>query len=109
MTARCQNALFCRIGFVTLAVTLIAGHGGEGDQREPRPGRSGCHQGPRSTSRSDPRVPLWVPGDLEQSLAEEEHHPGILRGTELPVDSQAQHVAVKAVTAVQVAGPHEDP
>jgi hypothetical protein len=30
-----------------------------------------------------------VPGDLEQSLAEEEHHPGILRGAELPVDSQA--------------------
>jgi hypothetical protein len=28
---------------------------------------------------------------------------------ELPVDSQAQHVAVEAKAAVQVAGAHEDP
>jgi hypothetical protein len=30
-----------------------------------------------------------VPGDLEQPLAEEEHHPGIIRRAELPVDGQA--------------------
>jgi serine/threonine protein kinase len=37
---------------ITVAVT--AGHDGEGDQREPRPGRSGCRRDPRSTSRSGP-------------------------------------------------------
>ena len=50
-----------------------------------------------------------VPGDLEQPLAEEEHHPGIVGGTELPVDGQAQQVAVEAAAAVQVAGPQQDP
>ena len=50
-----------------------------------------------------------VPGDLEQPLAEEEHHPGIVRRTELPVDGQAQQVAVEAAAAVQVAGPQQDP
>jgi hypothetical protein len=50
-----------------------------------------------------------VPGDLEQSLAEEEHHPGILGRAELTVDGQAQHVAVEAAAPVQVAGPQQDP
>src|SRR5580693_6787214 len=50
-----------------------------------------------------------VPGDLKQSLAEEEHHPRMIRRAELPVDSQTQHVAVEAETTVQVAGAHEDP
>jgi hypothetical protein len=50
-----------------------------------------------------------VPGDLEQARAEEEHHPGIVRRAELPVDGQAQHVAVEAAAAVQVAGPQQDP
>jgi hypothetical protein len=50
-----------------------------------------------------------VPRDFEQSRAEEEHHPGIVRRAELPVDGQAQDVAVEAAAAVQVAGPQEDP
>src|SRR5262245_24556071 len=50
-----------------------------------------------------------MPGDLEQSRAEEEHHPGIVGRAELPVDGQAQYVAVEAVAAVQVAGPQECP
>jgi hypothetical protein len=50
-----------------------------------------------------------VSGDLEQSLAEEENHPGMVRRAELPVDGQAQDVAVEAEAAVQVAGEHEDP
>ena len=50
-----------------------------------------------------------VPGDLKQSLAKEEHHPRMVWRAELPVDSQAQHVAVEAETAVQVARADEDP
>ena len=50
-----------------------------------------------------------VPGDFEESRAEEEHHPGIFRGAELPVDGQAQDVAVEAAAAVQVAGAQQDP
>ena len=59
------------------------------------------HRLPRSTSR--------VPGDLKQSLAEEEHHARMVGRAELPVDGQTQHVAVEAEAAVQVAGAHEDP
>ena len=59
------------------------------------------HRVPWSTSR--------VPGDLEQSLAEEEHDARMVRRAELPVDSQAQHVAVEAKAAVQADGAHEDP
>ena len=58
------------------------------------------HRGPGRTGR--------VPGDLEQSRAEEEHYPGIVRRTELPVDGQAQHVAVEAAPA-QVAEAQKDP
>ncbi len=50
-----------------------------------------------------------VPGDLEQPLAEEEPHAGIVWGTELPVDGQARHGAVEAAAAVQGAGPQEEP
>ena len=50
-----------------------------------------------------------VPGDFEEPRAEEEHHPGIFPGAELPVDGQAQDVAVEATAAVQVAGAQEDP
>ena len=46
-----------------------------------------------------------VPGDPGQSRAEEEHHPRIVRWAELPVDRQAQYVAVEAAAAVQAAGP----
>ena len=56
------NARTCRIEFVILAVTPIAGHGGKVDRREPRPGRSGCHRGPGSTVRSSPRAPLRMTG-----------------------------------------------
>jgi len=52
---------------------------------------------------------VTVPRDLEQSRAEEEHHTGILRGTELPVDGQAKYIAIEAAAAVQVAGPQQDP
>ena len=55
-----------------------------------------------------PERAVRVPGDLEQPLAEEEHHPGIVAGTELPVDGQAQHVAVETAAAGQVGGPQED-
>ena len=50
-----------------------------------------------------------LPGDLEQSLTEEEHQPGIVRRAELPVDGQAQQVTVEAAAAVQVAGAQQDP
>jgi hypothetical protein len=50
-----------------------------------------------------------VPGDFEQSLAEEQHHPGIVLRAEPPVDGQAQYITVEAAAAVQVAGPQEDP
>ena len=50
-----------------------------------------------------------VPGYLGQSRAGEEHHAGILRGAELPVDGQAEYIAVEATAAVQVAGPQQDP
>ena len=50
-----------------------------------------------------------VPGDLEKPRAEEENHPGILRRAELPVDGQAQDVAVEPAAAAQVSGPHQDP
>ncbi len=59
---------------------------------DPAPGRAGT-----------------VPRDLEQSRAGEEHRAGIVGGTELPVDGQAQQVAVEAAAAVQVAWPQEDP
>ncbi len=50
-----------------------------------------------------------VPGDLKQAGAKEEHHPGIVRRAELPVDGQAQDIAVEAAAAAQVAGPQQDP
>jgi hypothetical protein len=50
-----------------------------------------------------------MPADLEQPLAEKEDHPGIVRRAGLPVDGQAQDVAVEAAAAVQVAGALEDP
>ena len=37
-----------------------------------------------------------MPGDLKQPGAKEEHHPGIVGRAELPVDGQAQYVAVEA-------------
>jgi len=45
-----------RASYVIVALRPIAGHGATGDRREPQPGRSGCHRGPRSTSRSAPRA-----------------------------------------------------
>ena len=50
-----------------------------------------------------------MPGDFEQSLAEEEHHCGIVRRAELPVDGQAEDVPVEAAAPVQVAGARQDP
>ena len=48
-------------------------------------------------------------GDFKQSLAEEEDHPGIVGRAELPVDGQAQDVAVETAAAAQVPGPQEGP
>ena len=50
-----------------------------------------------------------MPGDLKESRAEEEHHAGIVRSAELPLDGQAQDVAVETAAAVQIAGAREDP
>jgi hypothetical protein len=44
----------CRLGSTAVAVKLAAGHGAQGNWREPRPGRSGIPPGPRSASRSSP-------------------------------------------------------
>jgi hypothetical protein len=46
----------------------------------------------RTGSRSSPSAGRAgrVPGDLGQARAGEEHHPGIIRRAELPVDGQAQ-------------------
>src|SRR5215472_5260117 len=49
-----------------------------------------------------------MPGHLEQSLAEEEHDRGVVRGPELTVDRQAQHIAVEAPAPVQVERAHQD-
>ena len=54
-----------RESYVIVALRPIASRGAEGDRREPRPGRSGCHRGPRSTSRSAPTAPLRVPARPE--------------------------------------------
>ena len=56
--------------------------------------------------------PRWVgrmPGDLEKARTEKEYRPGIFRLAELPVDGQAQNVAVEATAPAQVAGAQEDP
>jgi hypothetical protein len=89
---------------------LGCGFPDDGDCRRRQPGVLGVdiayldpdhHRLPGRTDR--------VPRDLQQSRAEEEHHPGIVRGAEFAVDGQAQHVAVEAAAAVQVAGPQQDP
>jgi hypothetical protein len=48
--------------------------------------------------------PGRVPGDLEQSLAEEEDRSRMVRGAELPVNGQAQDVTVEPQATVQVTG-----
>ena len=64
---RCWTSAFsvervlCRMRFVVPVVTPVASHAGEGDQQEPRPGRSGCRRDLRSTSRSGPTARLPVP------------------------------------------------
>ena len=49
-----------------------------------------------------------MPGDFDQGLAEKEHYSGIFLRPELPVDGQAQHVAVEATAPAQVAGAQEE-
>jgi hypothetical protein len=56
-----------------------------------------------------PRRAAPAAGDLEQSRAQEEHHPWICRRAELPVDRQAQYVAVETTASVQVGGAQQDP
>src|SRR5215471_15011474 len=58
------------------------------------------------------RVPpgaVAAPGDLEKPVAEEEHHPGIRRRAEFPVDRQAQYVAIEALAAGQIGRAQQDP
>ena len=59
------------------------------------------HRAPRSARR--------VPGDFQEAWAEEEHHRGISRRAELPVDGQPQHVAVETAASIQVGGAQQDP
>jgi hypothetical protein len=89
---------------------LGCGSPGDGDSGHGQPGVPGVdipyldpdhHRVPGRAGR--------VPGDPGQARAEEEHHPGIAGRAELPVDGQAQDVAVEAAAAVQVAGPQQDP
>src|SRR5215472_16835834 len=56
-----------------------------------------------------PRRAVPAPGDLEKPVAEEEHHPRIRRRAELPVDRQAQDVALEALAAGQVGRAQQDP
>ena len=56
-----------------------------------------------------PSRPGRAAGDLEQARAEKEHHPGILGRAELPVDRQAQHVAVETTASPQIGRSHQDP
>jgi hypothetical protein len=73
-----ENTLLCGIRIVAPAVTPVAGHGG--DQQEPRPGRSGCRLGPRSTSRSGPRALLLAPDNRDPGCGQpggaRREHPG---------------------------------
>lgn len=48
-------------------------------------------------------------GDLEHSRAEKEHYPRILGRAELPVDRQAQHVAVEMTASPRVGRAQQDP
>ena len=50
-----------------------------------------------------------VARDLEQSRAEEEHQPWICGRAELPVDRQAQYVAIETMAAAQIDGAQQDP
>ena len=86
----------------------------------PVPARSGLRPQPAERARVNiadldpdhhraPGLVGRVPGDLEQSLPEEEHQPGIVRRAELPVDGRAEQVTIEAAAAVQVAGPQQDP
>jgi len=50
-----------------------------------------------------------VAGDLEQPRAEEEHQPWIRGRAELPVDRQAQYVAIETMAAAHVGGAQQNP
>jgi hypothetical protein len=57
------------------------------------------------------RLLRWAgrtPGDFQQSAAEKEHHRRVGRGTELPVDGQSEHVAVKIPALTQVSRVQQD-
>jgi hypothetical protein len=56
-----------------------------------------------------PGAPDAFPETPEQSLAEEENRPRMVRKARFPVDGQAQDVAAEAEAAVRVAGAHKDP
>jgi len=50
-----------------------------------------------------------TPGHLQESLAQEEHHPWIIHRSELPVDRQTQHVAVEMAAPAEVGRAQQNP
>jgi len=50
-----------------------------------------------------------VAADLEQAVADVEHHARCVRVAELPIDGEAERVAIEPLTAKQVSGLQNDP
>ena len=50
-----------------------------------------------------------VPGDFQQPSAQEEHRRRVSGGTELPVDGQAQHIAVELPAPAKVGRAEQNP
>ena len=70
-----------------MAATPIAGHGGEGDRRGFRLGRSGCHRVPGSTFRSSLKARLRPRDDGEDCGRGQ---PGVL-GVDIPYPQSDHH------------------
>jgi hypothetical protein len=97
----------CRAGPVILAAKLIAGHGAEGERREPRPGRPDA-AGARGRAPGWPgrRPSAWRP--LGNPGPGKDTSPGSSSGPRLPQMASPRSVAVESAGAVQVAGAQED-
>ena len=52
---------------------------------------------------------IRVPGDFQEAAAQEKHDARIVGRAELPVDRQAQHLAVEVAAHGQVGRPQQDP
>ena len=50
-----------------------------------------------------------TPGHLQESRAQEEHHPRIIHRSELPVNRKTQHVAVEMAAPPEVGGAQQNP